>query len=284
MRLAKRIVSVSVLTSYVLTFGTCFSSQHKTSTVDAHAKKFVEETVTTGSSIKVTPVETEKPVQKKVKRKVKYLTGWTKTSVNVRKKPSVKSDILDTYSFNEKIRYYKLNKKWAKIKYNDTEAYMCIDYISNHKVDYRRYEVPSTSGFKSYMSYKCITSTGSEQYKLQHQRAYTGKYGIRQVDDRFCVALGSYFASKVGTLFDLILENGTVIPCILSDQKADEDTDSQNIVTEHNGCMSEFIVDLNSLAVSAKRQGDISYCNKKWNSPVKYVKVYKNKKDINVED
>ena len=110
MRLAKRIVSVSVLTSYVLTFGTCFSSQHKTSTVDAHAKKFVEETVTTGSSIKVTPVETEKPVQKKVKRKIKYLTGWTKTSVNVRKKPSVKSDILDTYSFNEKIRYYKLNK------------------------------------------------------------------------------------------------------------------------------------------------------------------------------
>lgn len=277
MRLAKRIVSVSVLTSYVLIFGACFSSQHKTSTVDAHAKTIVEESVTTGSSIEVTPVETEEPVQKKAKRKVKYLTGWTKTSVNVRKKPSVNSDILDTYSFNEKIRYYKFNEKWAKIKYKDTVAYMCMEYISNRKVDYRRYEVPSTSGFKSYMSYKCITSTGSEQYKLQHQKAYTGKYGIRQVDGRFCVALGSYFTSKVGTLFDLVLENGTVIPCILSDQKADKDTDSQNIVTEHNGCMSEFIVDLGSLVTSAKQQGDISYCNEKWNSPVKYVKVYKKK-------
>lgn len=272
MRITKRIVSVSVLTSYILIFGTCFSSQQLTSIVDAHTKTYIEGTVTTGPSIEVTPVETEEPV----KRKIKYLTGWTKTSVNVRKKPSVNSDILDTYSFNEKIRYYKFNEKWAKIKYKDTVAYMCLDYISSHKANYRLYEVPSTSGFKSYMSYKCITSTGSEQYKLQKQRAYTGKYGIRQVDGRFCVALGSYFTSKIGTLFDLVLENGTVIPCILSDQKADEDTDSQNIVTAHNGCMSEFIVS-DSLKKSAKQQGDISYCNKKWNSPVKYVKVYKKK-------
>lgn len=275
MRITKRIVSVSILTAYLLTFGTCLSTSKTTSIVDAHTENFIEESVTTGSSVEVIPVETKKPTVKKVKRKIKYLTGWTKTSVNVRKKPSTDSDVLDTYSFNEKIRYYKFNEKWVKIKYKDTVAYMCKNYISSRKADYRRYEVPSTSGFKSYMSYKCITSTGSEQYKLQHQRAYTGKYGIRQVDGRFCVALGSYFTSKVGILFDLILENGTVIPCILSDQKADKDTDSQNIITEHNGCMSEFIVDLTSLKTSAKQRGDISYCNKKWDSPVKYVKVYK---------
>lgn len=275
MKITKRIVSVSILTAYLLTFGTCLSTSKTTSIVDAHTENFIEESVTTGSSVEVIPVETKKPTVKKVKRKIKYLTGWTKTSVNVRKKPSTDSDILDTYSFNEKIRYYKFNEKWVKIKYKDTVAYMCKDYISSRKSDYRRYEVPSTSGFKSYMSYKCITSTGSEQYKMQHQRAYTGKYGIRQVDERFCVALGSYFTSKVGTLFDLILENGTVIPCILSDQKADKDTDSQNIITEHNGCMSEFIVDLASLKTSAKQRGDISYCNEKWDSPVKYVKVYK---------
>lgn len=28
-----------------------------------------------------------------------------------------------------------------------------------------------------------------------------------------------------------------------ADQKADVDTDSDNIITKHNGCMSEFIVD-----------------------------------------
>ena len=88
------------------------------------------------------------------------------------------------------------------------------------------------------MSYKCITSTSSPQYKLQKNKAYTGKYGIRQVDGRYCVAIGSHFTSKIGILFDLILENGIVIPCILSDQKADEDTDSRNIVTKDNDCLS----------------------------------------------
>ena len=95
------------------------------------------------------------------------------------------------------------------------------------------------------------------------------------MDGRYCVAIGSHFTSKIGTLFDLVLENGIVIPCILSDQKADEDTDSSNIVTKDNGCLSEFIVDLDTLSKSAKRQGDISYCTKKWNSPVDSIRIYK---------
>lgn len=140
--------------------------------------------------------------------------------------------------------------------------------------EYKKYTIPSNSGFKSYMSYKSITSKSSYQYKLQSQYAYTGNYGIRQVNGRYCIAIGTFSTASVGTYVDLILENGTVIPCIVGDFKAPVHTDSSNIVTLHNGCVSEFIVDINNLHSTAKRMGNVSYCEDSWKSPVKEMKVY----------
>ena len=139
---------------------------------------------------------------------------------------------------------------------------------------YQEYTIPSNSGFKSYMSYLAITSKSSPQYKLQNQFAYTGQYGIRQVDGRFCVAIGTFSNATVGTYVDLILENGIVIPCIVGDFKANVHTDSSNIITVHNGCVSEFLVDTSSLHTTAKKMGNISYCESGWNSPVKSIRVY----------
>ena len=272
MRRIPRIFAVGVLTSYMFVLGACFTDRQKTNIVDAHIIIEPVDVVTTGSAIEVMPVEKKEQI---VEEKKKYTTGWTTTSVNVRKGPSTDSDILETYSFNKKVSYTNYNKKWVEIKYKGEIAYIAKRYISKTKRKYVEYSVPRTSGFKSYMSYKCITSVSSPQYKLQHTRAYTGKYGIRQVDGRYCVAIGSYFTSNIGTKFDLVLKNGTVIPCILSDQKADKDTDSRNIVTEHNGCLSEFIIDPSALKSSAKRQGDISYCTDEWKSPVESIRVYK---------
>lgn len=206
--------------------------------------------------------------------KNKYSTGWATTSVNVRKSPSTKSKILDTYSFNDKVHYTDYDENWIEIKYKDSIAYMYKDYISKTKRAYKEFDVPSNSGFKSFMDYRCITAVGSKQYQLQHSVAYTGNYGIRQINGRYCVAIGSYFTTEIGTYFDLILANGTVISCILGDAKADQDTDSSNIITEHNGCLSEFIVDTPSLYSEAKRMGNISYCDEDWNSPVVKIRVY----------
>lgn len=136
------------------------------------------------------------------------------------------------------------------------------------------YDAPKNSGFKSFMDYRTITNTDSQQYKLQQYYAETGEYGIRMADSRYIVAIGTYFTSDVGQYFDIILENGTVIPCILGDQKADVDTDSDNIITKHNGCMSEFIVDSDALNEDIKFHGDMSYCLKDWDSPIKTIKVY----------
>ena len=203
----------------------------------------------------------------------KYYDGWTTTTVNIRSAPSVDSEILDVASFNTKIHYRNFNEEWVLIPYDVGVAYINKKYISNEELNYKEYTVPITSGFKSYMPYTSITSKSSKQYKLQ-QIAYTGNYGIRMVDGRYCVALGTAFNADVGTYFDLILANETVISCVVGDIKSDKHTDKNNMVTVANGCLTEFIVDKNALDRNAKRMGDISYCCDEWNSRVEKIRVY----------
>ena len=200
-------------------------------------------------------------------------TGYLTSNINVRSEPSTDSEILEVYPFNQKIQYQKYNDEWVEIQYKSGIAYIFSEYISDEQLDYIEYIAPITSGFKSYMPYTTITSKSSQQYKLQ-KIAYTGTYGIRQYDNRYCVAIGTGFNADVGTYFDLILSNGTVIPCIVADIKADKHTDSNNMVTIANGCLTEFIVDSSTLNRKAKRMGDISYCNEDWNSRVEKIRVY----------
>ena len=125
---------------------------------------------------------------------------------------------------------------------------------------------------KSYMSYKNITSRSSDQYKLQ-QMAYTGTYGIRQVNGRFCVAVGSAYTTQIGQYIDLVLEDGTIIPCILCDCKADEHTDSRNILTS-DGSLAEFVVDVPSLSKTVRYTGDISTACDDWESMITRIIIY----------
>ena len=204
-----------------------------------------------------------------------WSTGYTECSVNIRQKPSTDSDVLDVYTFNNAVEYYKYNDKWNVIKYGeDGIAFIASEYVSDTQVSsIVRADVPRNH-IKSYMGHHMITATSSPQYRLQHTLAYTGNYGIRQVNGRYCVALGSAYTTKIGTYFDLILENGTVIPCILADQKDDKDTDWSNRITEHDMSLTEFVVSEGSLSSNVTRMGDISYVTSSWNSPVKYIKIY----------
>lgn len=136
------------------------------------------------------------------------------------------------------------------------------------------YTLPQNNGFKSYMPYTTITSKSSKQYDLQ-QIAYTGDYGIRMVDDRYCIAIGTAFDVDIGDCIDLILCNGEVIECVVADIKADEHTNADNITTRINGCVSEFIVDTNALDSYIKKLGNISFCCDTWQSEVKNIKIYK---------
>lgn len=212
-----------------------------------------------------------------------YKKGYTSTNVNLRELPTTESNVVDVIPFNQKISYSieKFNDNWCYVKVSGKEGYMYSKYIKDKptkiSVNYTRYIVPNYSGKKTYMPYRTnsgsIFYSKSKQYQLQ-QYAYTGTYGIRQVDNRYCVALGSYFTTDIGQYFDLVLANGEVISCILADSKSDRHTDSSNIFTVASNCCSEFIVDTSSLVSNAKRDGDVSSCTDKWKSPVVEVRIY----------
>ena len=125
---------------------------------------------------------------------------------------------------------------------------------------------------KSFMDFTKITLQSSPQYKLQ-QLAETNEDGLRTVNGRYCIAVGSRYTTLIGQYIDLILENGEIIPCILGDQKDDKHTDEENMIAL-DGSLSEFIVETDRLCANVKVTGDFSYLKKKWKSNVSEVIVY----------
>lgn len=142
------------------------------------------------------------------------------------------------------------------------------DFINNIQIEVPKREyhlINGHNGFKTYMSYRKITDETSYQYVLQ-QIAYTDEMGFRKINDRYCVAIGTAFNASVGQIFDVVLENGTIIHCVVGDVKADKDTDASNVFTSQ-GCCLEFIVDTKELDGIIKTLGDCSSKCDEWNSP-----------------
>ena len=141
-------------------------------------------------------------------------------------------------------------------------------------IGYEAYEIPEYGGMKKWESCRCFDSN-TKQKQLQ-QLAETDKNGIRTVNGRYCVALGTHFTENIGQYVDLILENGEVIPCVLADVKAPQHTDKNNIfsVMNKNKCASEFVVDPKTLNAAAKYSGDISSIKDEWKSRVVSIVVY----------
>lgn len=131
-------------------------------------------------------------------------------------------------------------------------------------------EYPITDGntTKTVLPYKAFGKR-SNQAKLQ-SLCETNEVGLRMYDGRYTIAVGTYFNMQIGQYFDLVLNNGTVIPCIMGDLKADIDTDSRGLFTEASGCMTEFIVDRTYLP----NKNSATYCYEEWNSRVVNVVVY----------
>lgn len=140
------------------------------------------------------------------------------------------------------------------------------------------YPIENGNTQKTYEPYqkkngKSAFADWSDQYKIQ-QMAETDEYGLRVIDGRYCVAVGSYFDMKIGQKFDIALENGTEIPCIMSDLKDDDDTDRDNLFTVHSKCMAEFIVSIKDLPEMVQLMGNVSYVTDTWNSKIVSIVVY----------
>ena len=212
--------------------------------------------------------------EKKVKKYYKFRTGYITDVVNIRKKPSKKSKSLGLLLWNDEVTYRRFNRNWAMIEYQGGFAYVSLKYIRKDPFPYEEYETV-TEHQKSYMDYRKITLTTSKQYKLgTNGYAYTGNYGIRMMHGRYLCAIGTYYSDDVGRYVDLVLENGTIIPCILGDIKADEDTDSTNRYTVHDHSVVEFIVDTPVLSSKVTHSGNLNYANPDWNSSIVAIRVY----------
>ena len=111
--------------------------------------------------------------------------------------------------------------------------------------------------FKSYMPYTTITSKASMQLKLQ-QQAYTDDNGLRCIDGRPLVAVGTGWNLSVGDIALITCDNGNSFEVVIGDIKADVDTKSDNKTTSHNNCRCEFIVDMNKLNSTVKISGNVA--------------------------
>ncbi len=138
--------------------------------------------------------------------------------------------------------------------------------FANNKTIYR---IPEYSGFKSFeygvSDNGIVFDKKSKQYRLQ-KRAVT-RNGFRKIGKRYMIAVGTRISKNVGDKVDLILKNGTRIPCIVGDIKAPDDTDETNTFSK-NGCCSEFIMDTRTIKDHIAKRGDVSVFRKKWRSPV----------------
>ena len=199
-------------------------------------------------------------------------TGYVNaTTLNVRDYPSKGGNVVATLAFNTEVNYWTTEfKGWVAI---GDDMYVASKYLSDEKASYKR--VAATSNWRKSFESKNVFGRATNQQKLQNM-ASTDSKGFRVVGGRYCIAVGSAIGEEIGTYIDLVLENGTVIPCVMGDQKADCDTDWSNQRTS-NGCVSEFIVDVNRLCCNGTRAGslgDVSYANEGWNSRVKEFRIY----------
>lgn len=105
------------------------------------------------------------------------------------------------------------------------------------------------TSFVSFMDYRMITDTSSEQWKLQ-QRAYTDIRGNRVISDYRLVAMSERYG-PVGTKYTVTLESGYTVKVMVADVKANR------VCTHDDTSMIEAIVDTNYISQDTWDYGSI---------------------------
>ena len=205
------------------------------------------------------------------KAKQHKVNMYTVDVTNIRKTPKIKkNNIVRTIGWGTKLHGYKW-EGWFYTK----KGCIKLSCLSKKQPKYRTVYAPYVKHTKSYMPLCSITNRATKQYALRVNYAYTGKYGIAMAKNRYLVAMASYFNLSIGQYFDLVLADGTVIPCIMGDAKANRHTDSAtHSYTVATQCMSEFIIgSVSTLKRYLHGSGSLSAI-KEFSSPVKMVRIY----------
>ena len=72
------------------------------------------------------------------KANTNYRVKYAKTTLNIRRRPNVKSKIVKIKYYNDPIKVVcKVNKKWSKVLLNGEYCYVTTKYLSNKKMKYK---------------------------------------------------------------------------------------------------------------------------------------------------
>lgn len=149
-----------------------------------------------------------------------------------------------------------------------------VEVVAEPEPQWVEMDVPSNNSFKSYMGAHKITDTSSAQYQLKSEYLDSA-CGIKLVGDRYVIAIGTYYTETVGTRVDLVMENSSIVPCIVGDVKRDRDTDAMNRQHNVDGSVIEFVVNADTLSSEAKSHGDCSWADPRLMGEIKAIRVYK---------
>lgn len=160
-----------------------------------------------------------------------------------------------------------MNMKEYELTVEENEQVIVQQSIGTEK------DVPPNNSFKSYMDADTIISRNTDQYKLKAKYVIDEQTGIWTVDERYCIAVGSYYTKSIGTYIDVVMENGSTLHCILGECKRNRDTDYTNRQNQ-NGSVVEFIVNTSSIPSMVRKMGNCSYACEEMKGEIKSIIVY----------
>lgn len=182
------------------------------------------------------------------------------------------------------------------VAYEEYPAYIIANAVSPYTV--YTVENPEKHKKKIYTEYTEVTDKTSKQYKLLNMdedgdgakdihtdvesgvRVITDQYGVT----RFCVAVGTYWSGgKIGRFIDFVMENGSIIPCIVCDVKQTRHTKQyQNKYGSIANDLIEFYIDPRKPFVDYDengnglryKAGDVSSARQDFEGAVKKIIVW----------
>ena len=141
----------------------------------------------------------------------------------------VSADDISVKTYDEKLA----EQKWQEE----------VAYLESQGCNVPNWEDGCRSYFYSYMPYTAVTSKSSPQYKLLRSDSCYTSNGLRMVDNRYCIAVGTYYASHVGEKLDVVFDDGSILQCIVGEFKSDKNTNPTHQYHMSDGSVIEFIVD-----------------------------------------